>query len=139
MDFNDLLNKLFAADPDCRKRRGLKIRTYVSLHACFSQQNYDRTRNPIPSHHLININYLNTKIQKVTPLNETSGLIEWVENLSPLRVILQKLHRDLHGIQPLGRQVRSDGTSTNNGHGWGCLPDLALQKRIATRAIFGLF
>ncbi len=42
-------------------------------------------------------------MQKVIPLNETSGLIEWVENLSPLRNILQKLHRDLHGVLPIGR------------------------------------
>ena len=30
IDFNNLLNKLFRKDPDCRKR-DLRIRTYVSL------------------------------------------------------------------------------------------------------------
>jgi serine/threonine-protein kinase ATR len=36
-------------------------------------------------------------LQKVTPLNETSGVIEWVDNLVPLRTILQKLYREKFG------------------------------------------
>ena len=31
------------------------------------------------------------------PLNETNGIIEWVDNLQPFRIILAKLYRQLLG------------------------------------------
>lgn len=39
----------------------------------------------------------------MVPLNESSGLIEWIENLTPLRLILVKLYRE-RGVQPLNER-----------------------------------
>ena len=35
--------------------------------------------------------------QTVIPLNETTGIIEWVENLQPLRLILSNLYKEKLG------------------------------------------
>ncbi len=35
--------------------------------------------------------------QTVIPLNEANGIIEWVDNLTPLRHILHKLYREKQG------------------------------------------
>ncbi len=37
--------------------------------------------------------------QTVIPLNESNGIIEWVDNLTPLRHILAKLYREKQGRQ----------------------------------------
>ena len=36
-------------------------------------------------------------LQKVLPLNETSGIIEWIDNLLPLRNIMMKLYKERNG------------------------------------------
>lgn len=80
LDFNNLLNKLFMKDPECRKRN-LRIRTYVSCKTNFS----------------FNDDISISLSQTVVPLNETNGIIEWVNNLQPLRGILLKLYRQILG------------------------------------------
>ena len=35
------------------------------------------------------------------PLNETNGIIEWVDNLQPFRIILAKLYRQLLGTKKI--------------------------------------
>ena len=46
---------------------------------------------------------LRIRTYKVVPLNETSGLIEWVDNLAPLRNILGKLYREKCGPNIIAR------------------------------------
>ena len=41
--------------------------------------------------------YLKQYFQTVFPLNETNGIIEWVDNLQPFRIILHRLYRQLLG------------------------------------------
>ena len=72
LEFNNLLNKLFMKDPECRKRN-LYIRTYT-----------------------------------VIPLNETNGIIEWVNNMVPLRVILMKLYKEKLGKNMMRPQEIND-------------------------------
>merc|ERR1719510_1759048 len=74
LEFNNLLNKLFMKDPECRKRN-LHIRTYT-----------------------------------VIPLNETNGIIEWVNNVVPLRVILSKLYKEKLGKNMMRPQEICDYT-----------------------------
>ena len=42
-----------------------------------------------------------TTLSTVIPLNETNGIIEWVHNLTPFRMILNKLYKGLTGFKPL--------------------------------------
>ena len=72
LEFNNLLNKLFMKDPECRKRN-LYIRTYT-----------------------------------VIPLNETNGIIEWVNNVVPLRMILMKLYKEKQGKNVMRPQEIND-------------------------------
>ena len=74
LEFNNLLNRLFMKDPECRKRN-LHIRTYT-----------------------------------VIPLNETNGIIEWVNNVVPLRVILNKLYKEKLGKNMMRPQEIIDYT-----------------------------
>ena len=74
LDFNNLLNKLFMKDPECRKRN-LHIRTYT-----------------------------------VIPLNETNGIIEWVNSVVPLRSILMKLYKENLGKNYMRPQEINDYT-----------------------------
>ena len=74
LEFNNLLNKLFMKDPECRKRN-LYIRTYT-----------------------------------VIPLNETNGIIEWVNNVVPLRMILMKLYKEKLGKNMMRPQEINDYT-----------------------------
>ena len=80
LDFNNLLNKLFMKDPDCRKRN-LHIRTYT-----------------------------------VFPLNETNGIIEWVNNLQPFRLILMKLYRQILGMKKMLRvdEIKQRGAALDD-------------------------
>ena len=74
LEFNNLLNKLFMKDPECRKRN-LHIRTYT-----------------------------------VIPLNETNGIIEWVNNVVPFRTIITKLYKEKLGKNYMRPQEINDYT-----------------------------
>jgi serine/threonine-protein kinase ATR len=54
----------------------------------------------------------------VIPLNETNGIIEWVENLQPLRTILSKLYKEKLGRQFMtGEELKQFSTSATDAKG----------------------
>ena len=50
-------------------------------------------------------------MQKVIPLNETSGIIEWVDNLASLRSIIGRLLKERPDAKPL-KQKEYDAFAT---------------------------
>merc|ERR1719420_1600175 len=53
---------------------------------------------------------LHIRTYTVIPLNETNGIIEWVNNMVPLRVILTKLYKERLGKSMMRPQEISDYT-----------------------------
>ena len=58
--------------------------------------------------------------QTVIPLNETTGIIEWINNLQPLRAILLKLYKEKQGKNIVrNEEIRSVKFGHSNS-GVGC-------------------
>ena len=78
----------------CKAKDDLRIdyrimEFFSVVNKCLKQEPEARRRN------------LYIRTYAVTPLNENSGIIEWIENLSTLRSILQKLYAE-RGVNSIG-------------------------------------
>jgi serine/threonine-protein kinase ATR len=65
MEFNSIVNKLLKKDSDARKRKLGNKRSYLAI-----------------------------RTYAVVPLNETCGLIEWVEKMHAYRNIVTKIYKE---------------------------------------------
>ena len=69
--------------------------------------------------------------QTVIPLNETTGIIEWINNLQPLRAILLKLYKEKQGKNIVrNEEIRSVKFGLSNS-GVGCCSKGCLVLRSA--------